>query len=83
MAIWQVPEAWRFDDEIGELLTSGRLLIFPDPALLEERKRGIGTTSAGRHVFPVWTIRQTDDGPKVRPISARYMHAKEVRYYER
>lgn len=68
--------------EIEELLQSGALRVFPDPAEHEERKRGVGQTAAGRNVFLVWTIRETPEGPKLRPISARYMHAKEVKYYE-
>jgi uncharacterized protein len=68
--------------EIEELLFSNRLVVFPDPAEHEERKRGVGRTVAGRNVFLVWTIRETASGSKLRPISARYMHAKEVKNYE-
>ncbi len=49
----------------------------------EERLRAIGKTAAGRYVFLVFTIRERDDGRYIRPISARYMHKKEIEYYEK
>ena len=54
--------------------------VNPDPvhSTHEERFFAIGRNLAGRYVFVAFCLR---DG-KVRPISARYMHAKEVRYYE-
>ena len=39
--------------EIEELLLSGTLKVFPDPTEHEERKRGVGQTTAGRNVFLV------------------------------
>lgn len=44
--------------------------------------RAIGKTSAGRYVFLVFVIREVDGSRKLRPISARYMHLKEIRHYE-
>ena len=41
----------------------------------EQRLTARGRTATGRAVFAVFTIR--DD--EIRPISARYMHAKELR----
>jgi uncharacterized protein len=54
--------------------------ISPDPlhSLSEDRFIAIGRNLAGRNVFVAFCLR---DG-KVRPISARYMHMKEVRRYE-
>ena len=54
--------------------------VSPDPlhSAHEDRFVAIGHNMAGRHVFVCFCLR---DG-KVRPISARYMHAKEVRSYE-
>lgn len=49
----------------------------------EERLRAIGKTAAGRYVFLVFTIRERDAGQYIRPISARYMHKKEIEYYEK
>jgi uncharacterized DUF497 family protein len=69
-------------EEIEDVLTSGRMVRFPDPNPDEPRLRGIGTTKAGRYVFIVYTLRPAADGMRIRPISARYMHRKEVDYYE-
>lgn len=60
--------------------------IFPDPAHSQdvERFRAIGTTRLGRHIFIVFTLRLNPIGQRlIRPISARYMRAREVRHYER
>ena len=53
-----------------------------DPNPDEERFRTAGQTLAGRHVFVVYTYREYDAGVFIRPISARYMHEKEVKNYE-
>ena len=37
---------------------------------------------AGRHVFLVAMVREIDSQTKLRPISARYMHQKEIDHYE-
>ena len=58
------------------------LSIEPDSFADEERIRVIGTTSAGRYVFLVFTLRTRDGAVLIRPISARYMHRREVRWYE-
>lgn len=69
-------------EEIEALFLSGGLIVLPDPFPGESRLRGVGRSIAGRHIFVVWTIRDVDSLQFVRPISARYMHAKEVEYYE-
>ena len=56
--------------------------VFPDPNLGEDRKRAIGTTAEGRYVFVVFTLRESELGILIRPISARYMHEREIRRYE-
>lgn len=53
-----------------------------DPHPDEPRMRAIGTTSAGRYVFLVFMLRTIDGVTKLRPISARYMHEKEIAHYE-
>ncbi len=60
------------------------LLIIPDESHSqdEERLRAIGKTARGRSVFLVFTIRVRAGKRVVRPVSARYMHRKEVRHYE-
>lgn len=65
-------------DEI-EGLFARPILILPDPGGAKERRwRAIGKTEARRNVFVVFTLR---DGA-IRPISARYMHRREVESYE-
>jgi uncharacterized DUF497 family protein len=52
-------------------------------SLAEERLRVIGKTNTGRYVFLVFTIRERNGERFIRPISARYMHGKEVEHYEK
>ena len=48
----------------------------------EDRLIAFGRSQAGRPLFVVFIIRSTRDQRLIRPVSARYMHAKEVRSYE-
>jgi uncharacterized DUF497 family protein len=59
--------------------------VAPDPAhsLKEERLKAIGVTGEGRHVLVVFTLRQRGVDTLIRPVSARYMHRKEVEHYEK
>lgn len=70
--------------EIETLFRSGSATVRPDPAhsQTETRYLGIGRTEAGRYLFVAFTFRIRPDGPYLRPISARYMHRKEVERYE-
>jgi uncharacterized protein len=54
--------------------------VSPDPAhsAAEQRFIAVGPTSEGRMAFAAFCWR---DG-RIRPISARYMHDREVRRYE-
>ena len=54
--------------------------VAPDPAhsLAEQRFIAIGRDPAGRPVFVAFCLR----GERIRPISARYMHAREIARYE-
>ncbi len=58
--------------------------VFPDPrhSQAEKRFKAIGTTAEGRYIFLVFTLRKRGNETFVRPISARYMHKKEVAHYE-
>jgi uncharacterized DUF497 family protein len=62
------------------------VLILPDrdnPSG-ERRQKAIGTTPSGRRAFVVFTLRaEHAGGPLLRPISARFMHKKEVESYEK
>jgi hypothetical protein len=61
------------------------LAILPDTAhsRRERRFRAIGRTEKGRGVFIVFTLRRKADEVLIRPISARYMHKKEIEVYEK
>jgi uncharacterized DUF497 family protein len=52
-------------------------------SLGEQRLRAIGKNDKSRYVFLVFTIRKRKGERLIRPISARYMHSKEVEYYEK
>ena len=67
--------------EIVERIFSTGVIILPDVghSLNEKRYRAIGKDFERRPVFVVFTIR----GDELRPISARYMHEKEVSRYEK
>ncbi len=60
------------------------IAVFPDPShsRSEERFKAVGKTDEGRHVFIVFTLRTREARTLIRPISARFMHAKEVEHYE-
>jgi len=57
--------------------------VMTDPFVGEPRWRAIGKTQQGRYVFLVFMLRNAGDTTTIRPISARYMHQKEVDHYER
>ncbi len=67
-----------------EAMFGGMVAIKPDLAHsnAETRLLGIGRGSDGRHIFVAFTIRTRDGKNYLRPISARYMHRKEVEHYE-
>lgn len=52
-----------------------------DHSDLEERFRAIGINQNNRPLFIVFTIREKDDNFYYRPLSARFMHQKEVNRY--
>ncbi|MEM9990842.1 MAG: BrnT family toxin [Bacteroidota bacterium] len=47
----------------------------------EKRYIAIGKTWSGRDIFVGFTLRKVDSHTAIRPITARYMHQKEVRRY--
>ena len=69
-------------EEIEQVM-SGTPACMPDPWPDEPRQRAIGRTQAGRCVFLVFMLRVVGGQLRIRPISARYMHEKEVTHYER
>jgi|SRR6266853_761008 len=62
----------------------GSMRVFPDPthSAAETRYLGIGKTGAGRHVLVAFRYRTLKGQRFIRPISARFMHAKEITHYE-
>ena len=50
---------------------------------LEERFHAVGKTAAGRYAYIVFTFRLRTEETRIRPISARFMHQKEIEHYER
>jgi uncharacterized DUF497 family protein len=49
----------------------------------EDRLIAVGRTGAGRPMFVAFTIRTKGATHLVRPVTARYMHAKEIEAYEK
>ncbi len=80
----EVSETRRFDRRSGARSRSRGTLIVPDlkNMRVEPRFLAIGRTEEGRYAFVVFTPRQTRGEILMRPISARYMHRKEIKKYE-
>ena len=71
--------------EIEALFFSGSARISSDPvhSRNEVRSRAVGRTGLGRWIFVAFTLRRRDGFILLRPVSARYMHAKEIVAYEK
>jgi uncharacterized DUF497 family protein len=67
-----------------EAMFGRELWVIPDSvhSLRESRLRAVGTDDEERHIFVVFTFRSQGGVMLIRPISARYMHKKEIRHYE-
>lgn len=70
--------------EIEYVLGHARSLMIPDHKNSREERRyiAIGRTRAGRWAFVVFTPRRSAGATLLRPLSARYMHAREIKKYE-
>ena len=71
--------------EIEAMLSDADTRIFPDIAhgISEIREIAIGSSPVSGHALAVFFTRRLVDGLLLlRPVSARYMHDKEVRKYE-
>lgn len=70
--------------EIEDLFL-GSVAVLPDLAHSKDEQRfhAVGKNRQGRYIFLVFTLRSHDDGLFLRPISARYMHHKEIARYEK
>jgi len=69
-------------DEIEYVLEHIEIMT-PDPFPLEERFFTASQSKFGRYIFVVFTVRVKFEGNYLRPISARYMHQKEIDKYEK
>ncbi|AAK22476.1 BrnT family toxin [Caulobacter vibrioides] len=67
-----------------EAVLLGDPLVAPDLAHsdVEDRRIAVGKTPEGRAMFIAFTLRTKDGKLHLRPVSARYMHAKEARRYD-
>jgi uncharacterized DUF497 family protein len=71
--------------EIEELF-QGTMMVLRDErhsTAAEERHLAIGKTKQGRHVLVAFTLRKRLGRTLIRPISARYMHKKEIAHFEK
>jgi uncharacterized DUF497 family protein len=68
---------------VEEVFQQTNILIAPDVKHSgdEERYIVIGKGEKGKPVFVVFTLRDKDGVQLIRPISARYMHDKELQRY--
>ena len=70
-------------EEIEHLFTSAR--VAPDLMHSQQETRyiAVGRNQSGRAMFVAFAIKQAQGGLyRIRPISARFMHEKEVQRYE-
>lgn len=82
---WRKCQKHGVSIETIEDLFKGAVAILPDDAHSkgERRFRAVGWTKQGRAVFVVFTLRHKGKETLIRPISARYMHRKETKTYEK
>ncbi len=68
-----------------ESMFRGSVAVQPDPlhSKSEERFKAIGKSESGGRIFVVFTVRIRRGKRFIRPISARFMHKKEVQHYEK
>src|SRR5689334_5177151 len=68
-----------------EALFGGEVRVAPSVKRTSEEDRliAVGRTPGGRPLFVAFTIREKDGRGVIRPISARYMHKKEIEAYEK
>ena len=68
--------------EIEQVLGNDPFLVPDyDHSQHEDRYIAVGANRTGRLIFVIFTLRVSDRRELVRPISARYMHRKEIERY--
>jgi hypothetical protein len=67
-----------------ETLLTGSPRIVPDlkHSANEGRYIAVGRDTEGRAMFVAFTVRERNGQRLIRPVSARYMHGKEIEGYE-
>ena len=68
--------------EIEHVVRHARFVV-DDPNPAEKRLRTAGQVPTGRFVFVAFTFREKAGAAFIRPISARYMHKKEIASFEK
>jgi hypothetical protein len=66
-----------------ENLFARPLAMLPARSRVERRFCAIARAENGRGVFIVYTLRHKSGEVLIRPISARYMHKREIEAYEK
>ncbi|MDR3462484.1 MAG: BrnT family toxin [Beijerinckiaceae bacterium] len=69
--------------EIEQALRNDPLVLADRTGSMETRFNAVGVNDQKRHVFVVFTLRDFGGRKLIRPLSARYMHAKEIKTYDR
>jgi uncharacterized protein len=59
--------------------------VAPDPkhSATEDRLIAVGKAGTGRPLFVAFTMRTKEGRRLIRPVTARYMHAREIAAYEK
>jgi uncharacterized DUF497 family protein len=72
-------------DEIEDFFRQKNIYIAPaiNHSQKEQRFLAAGKSTKGRYMFVVFTLRKKGGGYLIRPISARYMHEKEAKKYDK
>lgn len=70
--------------EVIETFFHGKIWVGPDPkhSTAEDRFLALGCDRNERPMIVAFTFRERNGLRLIRPISARYMHVKEVKKYE-
>jgi uncharacterized protein len=69
--------------EIEYALRHDPLVLMDRTGRAEQRFNAVGRNREGRHLFIVFTVRVINAAILIRPISAGYMHEREVKTYEK
>ena len=80
----EMSKAWTFDFANRSVFAgTPRIAPDPKPSAAEDRLIAVGRTEFGRPVFVAFTLRRKGNSCLIRPVTARYMHAKEIEAFEK